>query len=1169
MNLPSRTEGQLLEEVRRLREELREARDQAGRSAREAAALRDRLQANQRADAPIGGVKRGLAPEFLEALLNSIPEEIWVADVDKKLTLVNPAVIKEFGYTIGGGMPVEKVAASFEVYRSDGSPRPADEAPPLRALRGEVVRDQEEIVRTPATGELRHRQVNAAPVRDAAGAILGSVSVVRDITERKQAEAALRESEKSLMTHLDAMTRLQRIGTLFVSGDNLEPVFQEIVEAAIAISNADFGNIQLLESKSSSLRIAVQRGFPKWWVEFWDSAFESQGACGTALNRGERVIVEDVEQSPIFIGTPALEVQLKAGVRAVQSTPLVSRSGRLLGMFSTHYRAPGRPDDLALRLLDILARQTADIIERAQNQETLRESEAKAIALVKYAPTGIYELDFRGPKLLSVNEAMCEILGYSREELLAMGPMPLLDPESQRLFAARARRQLAGEQNNDTVEYRIRKKDGSLLDAVLNVTFNIGGDPYRAMVVAHDVTERKAAEEALRKSQEQYRAVVENTTAIILRLDPSGVITFANQRALDFFGYSEDELIGKHAVGTVVPPRETTGRDLAALVDKIAANPDRFHSNANENICKDGRRVWLEWTNSGIYDETAYLMEFLSVGIDATEHKRAEQALRESEGKYRSLFEHMLDGFAYCQMLFDEHGQADDFIYLEVNASFGRLTGLEDVIGKRATQVIPGIKDLNPELFEIYGRVAKTGISEKFEIDFKPLALHLSVSVYGPARGYFVAVFDDITQRKRAEADREALIQRLKSLVQVGADVIAAGSTQELLERVVDAARVLTRANQTISGYGYMDGEFRIGAVSRSPGAQLRPPDSVFSVQEAGLYMDLLDQGLSLRLNAGEFRSHPRWSGLPEGHPPLEGLLGAKLVGPKGGTHGVIMATSKEGGEFTVEDELLLKQLAYLTSVGLQHIEALAALGKARDELEIRVQERTSELRESESRCRFLSSQLLVAQETERKLIAQDVHDSLGSSLAAVKLSLESITKLSGRGAAQKMAESVNDAVASIQRVMDEVRRIQLALHPPFLDDIGIVATLSWLCREFTKGSPRVRVQQEMAADESDIPSTLKTAMYRICQEALHNVAKYSGAALVHLSLRQQDRKIELAVRDNGRGFDPEEVAKREGPSRGLGLASMRERAQLAGGRLTVESASGRGTAIRAAWPLG
>ncbi|MCC4767158.1 GAF domain-containing protein [Methanosarcina sp. DH1] len=181
----------------------------------------------------------------------------------------------------------------------------------------------------------------------------------------KQVETTYSEREKQLMFGLDAMTRLHKIGTLFVREGNLEPVLVEIVDAAIAISGADFGNIQLLDPESSELKIVASRGFPKWWLDFWNSVSVGKGTCGTALGRKERVIVEDVEQSPIFVGTPALEIQLKAGIRAVQSTPIVSRSGKPLGMFSTQYKKPHKPDKDTLQMLDLLALSAADIIERA------------------------------------------------------------------------------------------------------------------------------------------------------------------------------------------------------------------------------------------------------------------------------------------------------------------------------------------------------------------------------------------------------------------------------------------------------------------------------------------------------------------------------------------------------------------------------------------------------------------------------------------------------------------------------------------------------------------------------------------------------------------------------------------------------------------------------------
>lgn len=169
------------------------------------------------------------------------------------------------------------------------------------------------------------------------------------------------------------MTRLQKLGNLYVRESDFELVLDEIVDAAVAITGADFGNIQLIDHKSGDLRIVGQHGLRSWWLEFRNSVEPGQGTCGTALERGERVIVEDVEHDPIFAGTPGLDVQRKAGVRAVQSTPLMSRSGKPLGMFSTHYRTPRRPDEGALRLLDLLARQAADIIDHHQDTQALRE----------------------------------------------------------------------------------------------------------------------------------------------------------------------------------------------------------------------------------------------------------------------------------------------------------------------------------------------------------------------------------------------------------------------------------------------------------------------------------------------------------------------------------------------------------------------------------------------------------------------------------------------------------------------------------------------------------------------------------------------------------------------------------------------------------------------------
>jgi PAS domain S-box-containing protein len=151
-----------------------------------------------------------------------------------------------------------------------------------------------------------------------------------------------------------------------------------------------------------------------------------------------------------------------------------------------------------------------------------------------------------------------------------------------------------------------------------------------------------------------------------------------------------------------------------------------------------------------LLDQDGEPARMIAVVLDTTQRQQALQALRESEERYRSLFENMLSGYAYCQMLFED-GKPHDFIYLEINKAFAKLTGLNDVTGKRVSEVIPGVQESNPELFQIYGRVAQTGEPESFETHIPSLGIWFSISVYSPKQDYFVAVFDNITERKHAE----------------------------------------------------------------------------------------------------------------------------------------------------------------------------------------------------------------------------------------------------------------------------------------------------------------------------------------------------------------------------------------------------------------------------------
>lgn len=224
-----------------------------------------------------------------------------------------------------------------------------------------------------------------------------------------------------------------------------------------------------------------------------------------------------------------------------------------------------------------------------------------------------------------------------------------------------------------------------------------------------------------------------------------------------------------------------------------------------------------------------------------------------------------------------------------------------------------------------------------------------------------------------------------------------------------------------------------------------------------------------------------------------------------------------------------------------------------------------SELEASREELQILSSQLLCSQEEERKRIAVELHDSVGQSLSAIKLSVEQALDDVERASSDRQKDKLAVVVRRIRDTIEEVRRISMDLRPAVLDDFGATAALEWLCRELQSVFPTVRINLEVDVDEARIDDTLKVAIFRIVQEALHNAFKHAASDRVRIRLGSRARLISLSIHDNGRGFDLEKAASRR---KGLGLGSMKERAKLSGGTLEVTSSPGRGTVIEASWPV-
>lgn len=226
-------------------------------------------------------------------------------------------------------------------------------------------------------------------------------------------------------------------------------------------------------------------------------------------------------------------------------------------------------------------------------------------------------------------------------------------------------------------------------------------------------------------------------------------------------------------------------------------------------------------------------------------------------------------------------------------------------------------------------------------------------------------------------------------------------------------------------------------------------------------------------------------------------------------------------------------------------------------------------LRESEYAKRQLMAQVMSAQEKERKRIASELHDGIGQTLSAIKFYVENAIRHLNEDTLQESVQMFGNVIPKLQGAIEEVRRISMDLRPSILDDIGIPATLTWFCREFHAIYQHIHIDLILDIQDTDIPTPLKVVIFRIAQEALNNAAKYSQANSIHLSLVNTGKSILLTIKDNGQGFDPAEVqARSKSTSGGMGLDSMRERAEFSGGLFLIESAKDKGTHMQVIWPF-
>ena len=277
-------------------------------------------------------------------------------------------------------------------------------------------------------------------------------------------------------------------------------------------------------------------------------------------------------------------------------------------------------------------------------EQRIRESEEKYRLVVENSQDAIYI--HRADRLVFFNSRASELTGYTPDELRKIRLWDLLHPDDQSGLIERAKKRFAGADVPPEFTARLLTRDGTVRFCEFMVDLVMYQGAPAILGIARDITERRRVEEALRKSEEKYRELVENANSLILKMDECGNVIFFNEFAQRFFGYTNDEIIGKPVVGTIVPATESeSGRNLRTLLDDIVSNPGPYLFNENENITRDGKRVWIRWHNKPLLDKNGRPAGVLSIGTDITGRRQAEEALRESEEKHRRIIENMQDAY--------------------------------------------------------------------------------------------------------------------------------------------------------------------------------------------------------------------------------------------------------------------------------------------------------------------------------------------------------------------------------------------------------------------------------------------------------------------------------------------------------------------------------------------
>jgi PAS domain S-box-containing protein len=741
-----------------------------------------------------------------------------------------------------------------------------------------------------------------------------------------------------------------------------------------------------------------------------------------------------------------------------------------------------------------------DITERKRAEEAVRRASAYNRSLIEASLDPLVTIAPDG-KISDVNNATEKVTGLSRQQLLGTD---FSDYFSDSGKARAGYEQVFREGLVQDYELEIRHRDGHVTPVLYNASVyrDEAGVVIGVFAAARDISERKRAEE----SRAYLASIVESSDDAIVGESPEGVIRSWNRGAERLYGYAASEVLGQSVLLLVPPERQ---EELAGLLRRIRQG-EAIEHHETTRVTKGGRRIDVSVSISPLKSAGGEVVGASTIARDITERKRVDAALRQVNAYNRSLIEASLDPLVTI---------APDGKITDVNNATEKVTGLsrQQLIGTDFSDYFtdPGKARAG------YEQVFREGLVQDYELEIRRRDGHVTpvlynASVYRDEAGDVIGVFAaarDTTERKRTEEALRQSDQRYKDFISHSSE----GVWRLGLEQPVPIDLPEEEGFQRLLQYGYT-AECNL-AHARNFG---------YSTPEEVVGMRIRDKVL----------------------PSDQGRLESIRAVVRGGwqTRTVEFRGLDKAGK---PKDFLRTDIPIVENGMVVHI-----WGITRD---ITERKQAEEARQrSLEQLRALAARLQSVREEERKRVARDIHDELGQALTALKINLSSLI-LDLPADKKQQAEPILKLVGE---TIHSVRRISTELRPAVLDAVGLVAAVEWAAGEF-EARTGIKCRLDLPPDDIVIDQECATAVFRIFQETLTNVARHANAAAVDVRLAKEDGSLTLEARDNGKGVSEEQLLA--GSS--LGILGMRERALLLGGELTITGALGKGTTLRVRIP--